>query len=355
VAEIIMSLITGVGTLLLAIAAFYQIWLSTRQRLFRNLDADVERVLREEAGAFLHTLRYTLLRWKRDRKIGRAMVAMERRRQARFREFREEMRELRPMLVHLRGLMVSKHPEAEDGGALIDQKSLREHYDFLARFDELTNGAEVEVRENEWKHDTIYTLPPGRRNSYSEDPTPEGRMLDIIEIRYNRLEQRETEKGIAVDKDLRKAFRKVKGRHFEIVGKFVDWKQNTAEMALWEVSVFVEALDPSAPIVDDTNSPPTEPSLAPLRMHMMHVGYLDMFSEPSKSQEIQAIYKPEITEVINTLKRLLRQALDVKRLLRQALDGIRDELESSEAPIRIISAGIVKAAEYGRRNKTPHP
>lgn len=114
-----LDFLVAVGTIGLAVFAFLEIRTGVRSRKVSDLEADADRILAQEGGNFLHDLRSAILRWERNPELRAAMDHMSQRHRHRILEFREEMRELKPLLTELRRILVTLFPDAEDGGMLV--------------------------------------------------------------------------------------------------------------------------------------------------------------------------------------------------------------------------------------------
>ena len=349
VAGLVLDFLVAVGTLSLAFFAFFEIRAASRVRQSASLDRDAERLQGQDGGFFLRDLRAAVLRWRRDRVFGAAMERMIRRHEARIREFREEMREaLKPALLKLRQDLVAAFPEIDDGGAMATYSSDLadpEGWLSLARFDELATGAEVRLRENEWSpHDTIYDMPPGKREEWWEDPVPESRMLKILRARYEKLLSFEQLNRLPrpIPHQIDRDFVTVQQIHDDIRARLLEWKQRSSEAALVQASAFVDALNPAG--AGDPEGDATEPDLGVLRLHLMGsldgsaIGYFDVMADPSQLGNAQPIVKTEISKVIGELKQRLGSAVE----------GLREETAGTDGP-RLLEL-VEHTVNYGRRN-----
>ena len=344
-----LDFLVAVGTLSLAFFAFLEIRSASRVRQSASLDRDAERLQGQDGGFFLRNLRAAVLRWRRDRVFGAAMERMIRRHEARIHEFREEMREsLKPALLKLRRDLVAAFPEIDDGGAIATYSSDLadpEGWLSLARFDELAAGAEVRLRENEWNpHDTIYDMPPGKRDEWWEDPAPESRMLEILLARYRRLRSFEYSDRLPrpIPHQIDRNVVTVGQIHGDIRSRLLEWKQRSPEAALVQASVIVDALNPAG--AGDPEGDVTEPDLGVLRLHLMGsidgsaIGYFDVMADPSQLGDAQPIVKTEISKVIGELKQRLGSAVE----------GLREETSGTNGP-RLLEVAE-RIVNYGRRN-----
>ena len=349
VAGLIVNLLVAVGTLSLAVFAFLEVRAASRVRQSAGLDRDAERLLGQDGGFFLRDLRAAVLRWRHNRVFGTAMERMLRRHEARIREFREEMREeLKPALLKLKQDLVTAFPEIDDGGGLaMEPPDLADPNSWLSlkQFDELAGGAEVRLRENEWNpHNTIYQMPPGKRDEWWEEPAPESRMLKILRARYERLLSFEQLNRLPrqiphqIDRDVVT----VQQIHGDIRARLLEWKQRSSEAALVQVSVFVDALNPAG--AADPDGDATEPDLDVLRLHLKGsidgsvIGYFDVMANPSQLDNAQPIVKTEISKVISELKQRLGSAVE----------GLREETAGTDGP-RLLEL-VERIESYGRRN-----
>ncbi len=128
---------------------------------------------------------------------------MQQRYAARREVFLGELRELRPDPIAFGQRMLMAHPEIVDGGPILGHLYAPPDYYSLSRFDELAVGADF--AEGEWTYDTAYDSVPSR-DPTTEGPAPESRMLHILRIRYQRLEQEETLGHLRVDDTMRAMF-----------------------------------------------------------------------------------------------------------------------------------------------------
>lgn len=353
-----MDILVALGTLLLALFAFLEIRAAARVRQASVLDRDVQRLLDQEGGFFLRDLRSAVLRWRRDRMFGAAMERMLRRYEARIREFREETREeLKPALLKLRQDLVAAFPEIDDGGALATHSpdlADPDRWLSLARFDELAAGAEVRLRENEWNpHDTIYDMPPGKRDEFWEDPAPESRMHAILLARYDRLLSFEKMDRLPrpiphqIDRDVVT----VQQIHGDIRARLLEWKQRSPEAALVQISVFVDALNPAS--AGDPEGNATESDLGVLHLRLMGsidgsaIGYFDVMADPSQMDNVQPHVQTEISQVIQELMQRLGSAVEGLREETAGTDGLR-LLELVERAVSYASRNVDKEQRENR-------
>lgn len=269
----------------------------------------------------------------------------------RIREFRDEIRkELRSLLIQLREDIVSAFPEVDDGGVMAsDLGNPNDSNDWLSlrRFDELAEGAEVLLQRGEWSSGTIYSLPPGQRDPFNEDPAPESRMLEILQVRYNRLVSKEKlnqlPRPIPVQIDHDKV--RIEQIHADIRLRLVEWKQRSPEFSAFQIRIFVEALNPAGKM--DVGGDFTLRSLGSLRMHLagfpgVHtsIGYLDLISRPEALQQADNTFQSEVPIVVDALKQHLRTMKT----------GLQDEIEATSHPSKAIAQVLDRVVKWGGRN-----
>lgn len=340
----LLDLLVAVGTLALAFFAFWEVHTGAGLRKAKEVDIDAERLLDREGGELLRDLRFTVLRWQKDPKLGTAMNHMVQKYKARIAEYHREMQKLRPLLIQLRQDLVNQHPEVDDGGSLgriSTNSSDPNNWLTLHRFDELATGAELRIQEREWRSSTIYGRPPGTRDSYFEDPAPERKMLEILEDRFRYLRRLERREDLQISNALHRGFAQARLWNGDVVNRLVDWKQISAEAAVYEILIFVEAMDPS--YIPWTSANAAEQNLSELRRHLADYDFWEVAADPSQIDEINEEERKEIVVVVDALKQLIRQAVP----------GLRDELLATPSLREMLRAPVRWALVFGARNLRP--
>jgi hypothetical protein len=306
-----------VGSLSGALGAFRAVtWFLDRRKKASEerraeFDASVERVVAKDNGEFLLGLRVLLEGWSKDRRLRKAMRAMEQRYEARRQRFIEDMAYQSSSLVQLREVMRRDHPDAEDSGTLglqIGYGSPGDPYS-LARFDELAEGAGFHDQDNVPAQ--LDNSPPDRAHE-DEEYTPEMHMLHILRIRWNRLEQRETLGGSRVSQEFRERFFEAERRQAKLIHDFVDWKRTHPEAALHELHLAARALgDPMA-------TPDEDPNISLYALTLGHVGLYDLMGDHT--------LRPEDLPRDWTVRARARELL---RLYRTLLEKVAPELRTA--------------------------
>lgn len=347
----LVNAVVALGTLSLAGFAYLEIRAGSRSRRALELSSDAQRVLDQQGGIFLRDLRFAVLRWRRNSELEAAMSRMRLRYEDRIREFRDEMRrELIPLLIRLRRDMVSAFPEVDDGGVMV--KGLGNPDDpndwlSLRRFDELAAGAELRLRDGEWNLNTIYDYPPGLRDPFKEDPAPESRMLEILLARYRRLISNENLQMLPrpIPEQIDHDKVRIEWIHNDIRLRLMDWKQRSPEFAIFQILVFVEALNPAGEM--DVDGDPTLPSLDPLRLHLggfagvyNSTSYLDLVSHPEALGQADNIFQSNVGIVVDALKQHLRNTVT----------GLQDEIKATLHLSTTIPQMLDRVVKWGSRN-----
>ncbi len=160
-------------------------------------------------------------------------------------------------------------------------------------------------------------------------------MLEILETRFNRLRQLERLGQLRVSDSLHRGFAQARLWTGDTVNRLVAWKLTSAEAALYEVLIFVGAMDPSY-----TPREGAEPDSFALRWHLADHDYWEVAFDTDQFNQISDEDRREILLVVDALKQRLRS---VAR-------GMRDELLASPSFGETLRRHLDQALAFGARN-----
>lgn len=278
------EILTAIGTLLLALAAFAEIHNSTKSRQLNQLERDIDQLAQIDEKDFPATARRTFQRWISDPRSRYLIQGMLDDYEARRLLYHQELFELRDDLLNVRRLLVSAHPEIDDAGwtgnSLIAE-SFDPTHNTLARFDELAAGAALDL-DYEWRGGTRYEFPPGSRDVHDEEPASETQMLELLEARRNRLVSLQQRGDLTVDSTFLAAYESVKRQWNEVHGAFVDWKQDHSEAALHSALLVLRSWTASTRESQrlDLDHPSLQGDVTGMSLHFQYHDYLISTGNP---------------------------------------------------------------------------
>ncbi len=217
------------------------------KRIERVVDKPIERVKQLPVEEFFRGMSFLAERWWKDESIGERVRQMQRSYDEKLSAFRDQSRSLRPELIALKDMLLQEHPETADDetiGRAVTNAVQHQNLDLsLRRFDELAAGADLEG--DELPRETAYNSLPDRE-AWTEEPTPERQMLNIINARLNHLWHRRNQGGPRVG-NVQEKYTGLDQRHNAAVQQFVEWKRGTPEGAMRELLATAKALDRDIP------------------------------------------------------------------------------------------------------------